>query len=175
VNRFIDNSQVVTTNNCNTVADFHTKNHSTLSLLSLLGNSSPQRLLLCSIFARRFLVTNLSNEDSSASVVRWLTLRSRTLTCQLQRHLLASHAELLSTACSVDCLQNNSLARTPRKTLSSLVKNACLLARYIAVDISEPHRKRLLRHRLYCCVRIFRALPRSGSTYHSILYLRRVL
>jgi hypothetical protein len=35
VNRFIDHSQVVTTNNYNNIADFHTTNHSTLSLLSL--------------------------------------------------------------------------------------------------------------------------------------------
>jgi hypothetical protein len=33
---FTDHLQVVTTNNCNTVADFHTTNHPTLSLLSLL-------------------------------------------------------------------------------------------------------------------------------------------
>jgi hypothetical protein len=33
-NRFIDHLQVVTTNNYNTIADFHTTNHSTLSLES---------------------------------------------------------------------------------------------------------------------------------------------
>jgi hypothetical protein len=37
VNRFIDHLQVVTTNNYNTIADFHTTNYSTLSLLSLLS------------------------------------------------------------------------------------------------------------------------------------------
>jgi hypothetical protein len=45
VNRFIDHLQVVTTNNYYMFADFHTTNHLTLSLLSLLplvfiGNSS---------------------------------------------------------------------------------------------------------------------------------------
>jgi hypothetical protein len=35
VNRFIDHMQVVTTNNCYTIAAFHTTNHSELSLLSL--------------------------------------------------------------------------------------------------------------------------------------------
>jgi hypothetical protein len=35
VNRFIDHLKVVTTNNYNTNAGFHTTNHSTLSLLSL--------------------------------------------------------------------------------------------------------------------------------------------
>jgi hypothetical protein len=33
----IDNLQVVTTNNYNIIADFHTTNHSTLSLLSLVS------------------------------------------------------------------------------------------------------------------------------------------
>jgi hypothetical protein len=34
---FIDHLQVVTTNNYNSITDFHTTNHSTLSLLSLLS------------------------------------------------------------------------------------------------------------------------------------------
>jgi hypothetical protein len=33
----IDHLQVVSTNNFNTIAEFHTTNHSTLSLLSLLS------------------------------------------------------------------------------------------------------------------------------------------
>jgi hypothetical protein len=37
VNRFIYHLQVVTTNNYNTIADFHTTNHYTLNLLSLLS------------------------------------------------------------------------------------------------------------------------------------------
>jgi hypothetical protein len=44
---------------------------------SLLGNSSPQWLFLCNVCIRRFLVTNLSNGDSSPSVARSLTLHSR--------------------------------------------------------------------------------------------------
>jgi hypothetical protein len=40
-----------------------------------------QWLLLCSVFGRRFLLTNLSNGDSSASATRWLTLHSWTLNC----------------------------------------------------------------------------------------------
>jgi hypothetical protein len=59
------------------MADFHTTNHSTLSLLSLfslsfLSNSSPQWLFLCN--TTRLLVINLSNGESSVSVARWLTL-----------------------------------------------------------------------------------------------------
>jgi hypothetical protein len=35
VNRFIDQSKVVTTNNYNSIADFHTTNHSTLRFLGV--------------------------------------------------------------------------------------------------------------------------------------------
>jgi hypothetical protein len=86
VNRFIDHLQVVATDNCSTNADFHTTNHSTLSLLSLLsvvllGNHSPQWLFLCSVFTKRFLVTKLSNGNFSASVAFRLTLYNWTLDC----------------------------------------------------------------------------------------------
>jgi hypothetical protein len=84
VSRFLDHLQVGTINNYYTIADFHTTNHAALVSsvyfhLFLLANSSPQWLLLCSIFTRRFLVTNLINGDSSASVVPWLTLHNWTL------------------------------------------------------------------------------------------------
>jgi hypothetical protein len=68
VNIFIDHLQVVTTNNYNTIADFHTKSSVSFHS-SLLGNNSQQWLFLCNSFTRRFLVTNLNNGDSSASVV----------------------------------------------------------------------------------------------------------
>jgi hypothetical protein len=51
VNRFIDHLEVVTTNNYNTIADFHTTNHSSLSILS--------------IFTGLYLVTALNNGCSS--------------------------------------------------------------------------------------------------------------
>jgi hypothetical protein len=53
VNRFIVHLHVVTTNNYNTIADFHTTNYSTLSFLSLTFIS------LC-------VVTALHNGSSSA-------------------------------------------------------------------------------------------------------------
>jgi hypothetical protein len=56
VNRFVEHSQVVTTNNANSIADFR------------------------NVFTRRSVITNLSNRDSSASAVRWLTLHNRALT-----------------------------------------------------------------------------------------------
>jgi hypothetical protein len=37
MNRFIDHLQVVIKNNYNTIGDFHTTNHSSLGLLSLLS------------------------------------------------------------------------------------------------------------------------------------------
>jgi hypothetical protein len=83
VNTFIDHLHVVTTNNYKATIDFHTTNHSTLSLLSLLslslpGKSSQQWLFLCNVFTRRFLVTNFDNGDSSASVVHWITFYALT-------------------------------------------------------------------------------------------------
>jgi hypothetical protein len=39
MNRFTDHLQVITTNNYYTIADFHTTNHSTLSVLSLISTS----------------------------------------------------------------------------------------------------------------------------------------
>jgi hypothetical protein len=86
MNRFIDHLQVVTTNNYNTIAEFHTTNNSTLSLLSLLGDSSPQWLFLCTVFTRHFLVKNLSNGDSSASVASRLTLHIWTINCTALTH-----------------------------------------------------------------------------------------
>jgi hypothetical protein len=105
----------------------------------------------------------LSNEYSSASLARWLTLHSWTLNSQ--------------TACSVNCLQDNSWARTPRKTPSSFVKNACLLVRYLAMDECEPYIKHFLRHWFYCYVRVFRPLPRNRSTCHNMnkKFLRLIL
>jgi hypothetical protein len=74
---------------------------------------------------------------------------------------------------SVDCLQGNSSAWTPRKTFPFAVKNACLLARFLAMDTCEPHRKHILRHWYHCCVHVFRELPRNGSTCHSTCIMSR--
>jgi hypothetical protein len=48
----------------------------------------------------------------------------------------------------------NSSARTPRKT--RVIKNACLLARYLAMDICEPHRKH------FFCILVYLALHSNG-------------
>jgi hypothetical protein len=55
VNSFIDHLQVIITNNYNTVADFHSTDHSMLSSQSA--------------FTSHYLVMNLNIGDSSASVV----------------------------------------------------------------------------------------------------------
>jgi hypothetical protein len=103
MNRFIDHLQVVTINNSNTIANFHTTNYSTLSshcfLYSLLGNRFQQRLFLCNVFTRRFLVTDLNNGDSAVSALMSL-LSGEYLATELLRY----------------CLQGNSSARTMQKT-----------------------------------------------------------
>jgi hypothetical protein len=67
----------------------------------------------------------------------------------------------------------NSPTRTWWKTPSlSVVKNACLFVRYLAMDICKLHRKSLLRHWFYYCVRVFRALPRNGSTCQNMFFHR---
>jgi hypothetical protein len=68
VNRFIDHFQVVTTNNYNTIADFHTTNHSTLK--------SSQ-----STFTRLYLVTALHSGYSSAKFSLDISWRSFSFRC----------------------------------------------------------------------------------------------
>jgi hypothetical protein len=55
---FTDNLQVITTNNYNTIADFHT-----LQITTAYAKSFPA----CSVFTRRFLVTASNSGYSSAS------------------------------------------------------------------------------------------------------------
>jgi hypothetical protein len=54
---FIDHLQVATTNNYNTIADFHT-----LQISTAHAKSSQA----CTVFIRRFLVTSPSNDYSSS-------------------------------------------------------------------------------------------------------------
>jgi hypothetical protein len=73
---FIEHLQVVTTNNHNTIADFHT-----LRITTSHAKSFPA----CSVFTRRFLVTASNNGYSSASVLKsrteltlnWLSYKTR--------------------------------------------------------------------------------------------------
>jgi hypothetical protein len=67
----------------------------------------------------------------------------------------------LSTACSVQCLQDNFSAWTPWNKLSSVVKNVCLLACYLAMHKCHQHRKHLLQRSFYCCMRVFQVFPKK--------------
>jgi hypothetical protein len=60
--------------------------------------------------------------------------------------------------CSADCLQGNSSARTPRKTPSSIVEDACLQLRCLVIDVVF-----FLRIFLYGNVFI-NPLPSNGCT-----------
>jgi hypothetical protein len=77
MNRYIDHLQAVTTNNYNTIADFHTKS----SQSTFTSNSSQQWLFLCSVFIRRFLAMNIGKADSSASVAQKIIVHNWTLYC----------------------------------------------------------------------------------------------
>jgi hypothetical protein len=56
----------------------------------------------------------------------------------------------------------NPSARTPRKTSCSIIKDACLLVRYLAIDIHFCVR--------VCCGNVFTdPLPSNGCTRHSTL------
>jgi uncharacterized membrane protein len=39
------------------------------------------------------------------------------------------------------------------------------------MDICEPRRKLFLQYLFYCCVPLFQALPRNGSTFDIVYYL----
>jgi hypothetical protein len=108
LNRFIDHLQVVTTNNYNTIADFHATNHS--ALFSMY------------VFPSRYLVTDLNSGYSSALFslnVSWY----RILTMEILQLPWSRCCPLLNTPqlnsqlnYSASCLQDNSSARTMQKT-----------------------------------------------------------
>jgi hypothetical protein len=123
-----------------------------------------QQFISTSLYLVRALHNGYSSALSSLDVF-WQRILAMEV---LQLPLPASwHSTAEPSTRNVDCLQDNSSVRTPRKTIFSVVKNACLLARYLAMDICEPHRKPLLRRRPCCCVLVFQALHRNGSTCHS--------
>jgi hypothetical protein len=58
---FIDHLQVVTTNNCNTIATFH---------ILEITTAHAKYFQACSVFTGRFLVTASNNNYFSASVLK---------------------------------------------------------------------------------------------------------
>jgi hypothetical protein len=77
-----------------------------------------------------------------------------------------SHTENWLTR-SAECLQDNSSARTPRKTPSSFVKNACLQFRCLAIDVLF-HTTQKTQFLLYWCHvlkgGVYRPSHRNGSS-----------
>jgi hypothetical protein len=108
VNRFIDHLQAVTANNFNTIADFHTTNHSTLSSQSA--------------FTGRYLVTALNNGYSSTmfsldvSCYRILTTEILQLPWSRRCPLVSTPQLNYQLNCSANCLQDNFSARITQKT-----------------------------------------------------------
>jgi hypothetical protein len=148
VNILIDHLQIVTTNNYNTIADFHITNYSTLSSQSA--------------FTSRYLVKTLNDGYSSAVFsidVSWQRIWTMNI-LQLPRARRICPANIPQMNCSVNCLQGNSSARTTQKIRP--------LYFCIGVFIEQLHSKSrnvnyieiiallLLRE----C--IFRALPSNG-------------
>jgi hypothetical protein len=116
-------------------------------------------------------IMSFSTEDSC--VVHWLTLHAWSLisTDWLRGHLFAvSLAEPLSDQLTVGMIVFKITHRHGDHGKRFVVKNACLLGRYLAMDVREPHRKPLLRHWFYCYVRVFRALLINWSTCHNKFY-----
>jgi hypothetical protein len=97
---------------------------------SLLGNSSIQWLFLCNVCTRRFLVTNLSNGDSSASVAHSLTIYRGTLNCPVPPivfNITPPHGPRRKQVPTLEaCLPHHCIAtvaaRTAQKTVSLLLK-----------------------------------------------------
>jgi hypothetical protein len=137
---------------------------------------------LCfSLFASRILATDLSQshcnfqwhvKSSRRSIILFLPfLQLPILKTRLDYSRLLlytpsalSVSTLYYSVCTTTVLQNisdNHFARTPRKTPSSIVQNACLLVCYLATDVLLS-RARVLRES------VTDPLPSNGYTCHNI-------
>jgi hypothetical protein len=134
----------------------------------LLGKRSKRWLFLCKRFPIRFLATDFNTGTITVTLQISLHYSTQNLqftylrlhrptsnSCSCMNFLWRSPTEKRLTG-SADCLQDNSTARTPRKTPSFSVKDACLQLRCLATGIllfrafawHGLHRKQLP---LYCC------------------------
>jgi hypothetical protein len=92
-----------------------------------------------SVFASRILATGLSQSHCHFKSPN--SLLALSCSCQFRRLDSVLFRLLFRTPCysaSTYTLPNtsyNHFARTPQKTRSSVVKNACLLVRYLAMDV----------------------------------------
>jgi hypothetical protein len=48
-------------------------------------------------------------------------------------------------------------------------EGTCIATRCLAMGMARTKRKRFLHCLFYCCVRVFRALPRNGSACHNLV------
>jgi hypothetical protein len=107
------------------------------------------------------------------SAIRTLNLHRLTSNSSSTRNFQRLSATRNWLSGSIDCLQDNSSARTPRKTPPSFVKNACLELRCLAIYVlllrafawRGPHRKEFP---VYCCHFlkgcIYRSWRRNGCS-----------
>jgi hypothetical protein len=136
---YIDHSQVVSITKYRTLADSHTTNHPTPNFLSVL--------LL--VFTIRFLATDLSKSQcnfnshihsSSHNIIYFLLIPLNQLGLPYQKLDTIFRTTVLycysaSTSPVLPNTSYNHFARTPRKAPFSVVKNTCLPARYLAMDV----------------------------------------
>jgi hypothetical protein len=76
--RLIDHLQISTTNNCYTIADLHTPNHTTLNLLNLF---SPVFTALHNGYSSTVSSLDVLWQRILTSAIRWLTLHSWSFNC----------------------------------------------------------------------------------------------
>jgi hypothetical protein len=165
---------------------FHVRPLSSVTPRYLTSLDTQQWIFLCKAFTKHFLATNLVDGDSSASVVRWLTFRSWTLTQLLnwtelpfifRLSLCRTGLDLTEMTCHVsECMLIGPLPSTGH--CADRIENTSSVARMrvywpVAQDwkLREPRIKHFFQYIVYRCVRLFRALPRNGSTCHSIVFL----
>jgi hypothetical protein len=98
--------------------------------------------LVFSVFTIRILATDLSQSHCNLKLHVKSSLHRLILSCQFRRLASILFRLLFCTPCysasTMSVLVNtsyNHFARTPRKTPSSVVQNACLLVRYLSMDV----------------------------------------
>jgi hypothetical protein len=151
MNRFIEHSQVVTTTKYNTVADFHTTNHSTLTYSVYFQQSS------LSISWQRIYNTLTVDKYSNhtLSLHRPTYNSSLTQLFKLTASLLASYCSLLQPTadCKRPFFSLINLRRGPTENMSHVSYPAISLARCCLATS--------YKHLSYCCLRVSRGVYRA--------------
>jgi hypothetical protein len=114
-----------------------------------------------SVFNSRILATDLSQsrcnftthmKSSSHRLIPFLPFFSVTFHCNLQNSTQSSRLLSCTPSRLLTAPFYNPSARTPRKTPCSSFKDACLLVRYVAVDVLVLSRAHVLRECVYRAV-----------------------